>query len=74
MIRRSIRTRLVKNFMLVIIITVVILEVVLINGIKGYYYKNVEDILSNQVEFSTNFYSRIFSSSSLEDVDRKSVV
>ena len=68
MIRRSIRTRLVKNFMLVIIITVVILEVVLINGIKSYYYKNVEDILSNQVEFSTNFYSRIFSSSSLEDV------
>lgn len=68
MIRRSIRTRLVKNFMLVIIITVVILEVVLINGIKSYYYKNVEDILSNQVEFSTNFYSRFFSSSSLEDV------
>lgn len=66
--RRSIRTRLVKNFMLVIIITVVILEVVLINGIKSYYYKNVEDILSNQVEFSTNFYSRVFSSSSIEDI------
>jgi len=54
--------------MLVIIITVVILEVVLINGIKSYYYKNVEDILSNQVEFSTNFYSRVFSSSSIEDI------
>ena len=66
--RRSIKTRLVKNFMLVIIITVLILEVVLINGIKSYYYKNIEDILSNQIEFSTNFYSRYFSSSSLEDV------
>jgi signal transduction histidine kinase len=54
--------------MLIILITVVILEVLLINGIKNYYYKNVESILSNQIEFSTNFYSRYFSSSSLEDI------
>lgn len=66
--KRSIKSRLVKSFMFVIIITVLILEVVLINGIKSYYYKNVEDILSNQMEFSTNFYSRYFSSASLEDV------
>ncbi len=66
--RRSIRTRLVINFMLVIIITVLILEIVLINGIKNYYYKNVEDILSNQIEFSSTFYSRYFSSSSLEEI------
>lgn len=66
--KRSIKSRLVKSFMFVIIITVLILEVILINGIKSYYYKNVEDILSNQMEFSTNFYSRYFSSASLEDV------
>lgn len=66
--KRSIKTRLVKNFMLVIIITVVILEVVLINGVKNYYYKSVEDILSNQIEFSAKFYSRYFSSSSLQDI------
>lgn len=66
--KRSIKSRLVKSFMFVIIITVLILEIVLINGIKSYYYKNVEDILSNQIEFSTNFYSRYFSSASLEDV------
>lgn len=54
--------------MLVIIITVLILEIVLINGIKSYYYKNIEDILTNQIEFSTNFYSRYFSSSSLEEI------
>lgn len=66
--RRSIKTRLVKNFMLIIVITVLILEIILINGIKDYYYKNVEDILSNQIEFSTNFYSRYFSNTSLEDV------
>ena len=66
--KRSIKTRLVKNFMLVIIITVVIIEVVLINGVKNYYYKSVEDILSNQIEFSAKFYSRYFSSSSLQDI------
>lgn len=63
---KSIKTRLVKNFMLIIIITVVILEVVLINAVKSYYYKNVEDILTNQIEFSTSYYLRY--------LDRKSVV
>lgn len=66
--KRSIKTRLVKNFMLIIIITVSILEIVLINGIKSYYYQSVEDILTNQIEFSTNFYSRYYSSTSLQDV------
>ena len=58
--RKSIKTRLVKSFMLIIIITVVILEVVLINGMKDYYYKNIEDILSNQIEFSIDYYLRYF--------------
>ncbi|WP_353096471.1 HAMP domain-containing sensor histidine kinase [Tissierella praeacuta] len=64
---KSIRIRLVKNFMLIIIITVVILEVVLINGVKEYYYKNIEDILTNQMEFSIDYYLRYFSSGTLED-------
>lgn len=63
----SIRTRLVKNFMLIIIITVVILEVVLVNAVKSYYYKNIKDILTNQIEFSSSYYLRYFSSDSLED-------
>jgi signal transduction histidine kinase len=54
--------------MLIIIITVSILEIVLINGIRSYYYQNVEDILTNQIEFSTNFYTRYFTSSSIEDI------
>ncbi len=65
--KRSIKTRLVKNFMLIIIITVVILEVVLINGVKDYYYKNIEDLLSNQIEFSIDYYLRYFSSDMIED-------
>jgi signal transduction histidine kinase len=66
--KKSIKTRLVLNFMLIIIFTVSILEIVVINGIKSYYYQNVEDILTNQIEFSTNFYARYFNASSLEEI------
>lgn len=66
--RKSIKTRLVKNFMLVILITVLILETVLLTGVKEYYYKNIEDILSNQIDFSTDFYSRYFDTFNLEDI------
>jgi signal transduction histidine kinase len=54
--------------MLVILITVLILETVLLTGIKDYYYKNIEDILSNQIDFSTDFYSRYFDTFDLEDI------
>lgn len=66
--RKSIKSRLVRNFMLVILFTVIFLEIFLISGIRTHYYRNVEDILSNQIEFSTNFYARYFSSSTLEDI------
>lgn len=66
--KKSIKSRLVKSFMLIILITVFILEIVLLNGIKDYYYKNIEDILSNQIEFSTEYYLRYYSSESLEDI------
>lgn len=65
---RSIKARLVGNFMLVIIISVFILEFFLINAVKQYYYKSIEDILSNQIQFSAEFYSKYFSSYSLEDI------
>ncbi len=66
--KRSIKTRLVKNFMLVIVITVLILEVVLSNAIRQYYYKNIEDILTSQIEYSTDFYSRYFASFDIRDI------
>lgn len=66
--RRSIKSRLIRSFMLVIIITVVILEIVLTNSIREYYYKSVEDILTSQIEYSTDFYSRYFSSFNIEDI------
>lgn len=66
--RKSIRTRLVGNFMLIIVITVVILQIALSNAIRNYYYKNVEDILTSQIEYSTDFYSRYFSTFTLDDI------
>ena len=66
--RNSIKKRLVGNFMLVIVITVLILELFLFNSIKKYYYKSIEEILSNQVSFSAEYYSRYFSSNRLEDI------
>lgn len=54
--------------MLVIFITVVILEIFLINAVKHYYYESVEALLSNQIMFSSDFYSRYFSSTSIEDL------
>ncbi|HLR21633.1 MAG TPA: HAMP domain-containing sensor histidine kinase [Tissierellaceae bacterium] len=66
--RKSIKTRLVRSFMLVIIITVLILEIVLTNSVREYYYTSVEDILTSQIEYSTEFYSRYFSTLDLEDI------
>ena len=66
--KKSIKSRLVINFMLVIVITVLILQIVLSNSIKNYYYKNVEDILTSQIEYSTDFYSKYFSTFTIDDI------
>lgn len=66
--KASIKKRLVGNFMLVIIITVFILEMFLFNGMKLYYYKGAEEMLSHQILLTSDIYSRYFSSTSLEDI------
>lgn len=66
--KKSIRKRLVKNFMLIILITVVIIEIFLSNSVQEYYYKNLEDVLTSQIESSTSFYSRYFPSFNLDDI------
>ncbi len=66
--KKSIRKRLVKNFILVILITVVIIVTFLSNSVKEYYYKNLEDVLTSQMEASTSFYSRYFPSFNLDDI------
>lgn len=54
--------------MMIIIITVLILESVLLSSIRNYYYKNVEDILDNEIKLSLEYYSRYYSSKTLEEI------
>lgn len=64
---KSIKKRLVSNFLFIIIMTVVILEVLIINIVRENYYKNLEDNMFNQISISSNLYLRYFSDSSLTD-------
>ncbi len=71
---RSIRTRLAANFMFVIIITVLILEILLINVIKQNYYISREGFLVSQIKVCSDIYLRYYSDTSiyenvLNDVD-----
>lgn len=63
----SIKKRLTGNFMLIILITVIILEVILLNGIKQYYYNSIEELLSNQISFSSEEYMKSLTSSDLTE-------
>jgi signal transduction histidine kinase len=54
--------------MIIIILTVLIIEISLVKGVKEYFYNNVETILTNQLELSTSFFERYFSSSDLSDI------
>ncbi|KAJ50601.1 signal transduction histidine kinase [Clostridium tetanomorphum] len=64
---KSIKKRLLTNFMLIIVTSVMAFEIILINFIKRYYYNNAEEILSNQIMISSDFYYRYFSNNSLEE-------
>lgn len=64
---KSIKARLVRNFMIVILISVVAFEALLIYFTRYYFYNNVEGIMTNQIKISTDFYSRYFSNVPLED-------
>lgn len=64
---KSVKTRLVRSFMLVIAITVIILEVFIIILLKQNYYKNLEDNMKSQVKISADLYYKYFSTSSLTD-------
>lgn len=66
--KKSIKTRLVISYMMIIIITVIILESVILSGIRTYYYQNLEDILDNEIKLSLEYYSRYYSSKSLEEI------
>jgi signal transduction histidine kinase len=63
----SIKYRLVLNYMFIILITVLILELFLISSIRKNYYKNLEDTLVNQLQTATDLYERYFSEATLQE-------
>ena len=64
--KKSIRRRLLMNFIMVIVISVGILDALLIYFVKQHFYNNVEAVLTNQIKISADFYSRYFSNTPLE--------
>ncbi len=64
---QSIRVRLTLKLLIIILFTISILEVSLITFVRQYFYKNTEDIITNQVMISADFYNSYFSNSTLEE-------
>ena len=64
---KGIRARLTANFMIVILISVAILEVLLIYTVQQNYYGSLKGNLTSQVKISADMYSKYYSDTSLED-------
>ena len=64
---RTIKSRLVKSFSIVIFITILVLDTLLITFVRKYYYDNMNDLLKNQLQVTTNFYKKYFNLYSLEE-------
>lgn len=62
---KSIRSKLLKNFLIVIVSTVLVFDVLTILCLKAYYYKNTQNTLINQLESAINFYQKYFSNNKL---------
>lgn len=64
---RSIKKKLLINFVFIIMITVVILEILLTVTVRQNYYNNLEEMMTNQIKTSSEVYSKYFSDSTLQD-------
>ncbi len=63
---KGIKGRLIGSYIFIVAITVAILDIFLVAAIRGYYYKNIENMLSNQIKVSVDFYNSYLSSSNLK--------
>ncbi len=64
---KGIRGRLTANFMIVILISVAVLEILLIYTVHQNYYDSLRGNLTNQIKISADMYSQYYSDASLED-------
>lgn len=63
----GIRARLTINFIIVIFISVLFLEMLLIYTVKQNYYESLRGNLTNQIKISADMYSKYYSDTSLEN-------
>ena len=64
---KSIKTRLMKNFLVLLLSTIIIVSAMFLIFISRYYYQNTEEILLSQINISADFYKRYLSNVSLEE-------
>ncbi|EJT6149720.1 TPA: HAMP domain-containing histidine kinase [Clostridium perfringens] len=64
---KSIKTRLMKNFLVLLLSTIIIVSAMFLIFISRYYYQNTEEILLSQINISVDFYKRYLSNVSLEE-------
>lgn len=63
----SIQTRMIKNFGLIMVITIAVLELMIISVIYNYYYGGVEQILKDRVTLTAEFLNKSSNYSSAYD-------
>lgn len=62
----SIKRKLIRDFLVIILSTIGLLNLLIGIFIKNYYYANLEKVLENQLGVSTNFYNKYFSDTTLK--------
>ncbi len=66
--KKSIGKRLVKSFLLIIVITVVIIGGSLVIGFKQFYYNTIENELENRLIVSIDSYNKFYSDKSINEL------
>ena len=57
---KSIKTRLIKNFLVLLLSTIIIVSAMFLIFISRYNYQNTEEILLSQINISVDFYKDIY--------------
>jgi len=65
--KTSIRTKILLNFILIVVISVSTFNVLLVYFVRQHYYSNLEALMTSQIKTSVELYQRFFSDSTLEE-------
>lgn len=63
----SIKRKITSSYILIIISTVIVIQIILYAAIKTYYYNNLKDTIIGQIKISSDYYNTYFSSDTVEE-------